>query len=459
MSRHMAAHALLSGAHAVAAPGDIFNAALSIEQMRAKQQELQVANEALVNAADEAGRALEDAEIDTINANKAEIDKLGRQITARELVQPQGTGRRTAAEPQNRGEVPAGSGGRVIPASNRDPRGGWNSLSEMALAVRNAIIGRGIDNRLQNATLSTYSSESSGADGGYAVPPEFRATIMERVFGEQSLIGMSDRQQSSSNTVTFPMDMTTPWQTTGGIQAQWEGETAAIGQSKVALENVTLRLNKLAALVPVTDELLEDAPALNGYLNRKVPEKMDFAISYAMAWGNGVGRPLGWMNAPCLVTQAAEGGQTVDTINANNIVKMYARMPTNSIQSAAWLIHPDAWPQLPLMTIGNWPVYAPPAGLSAAPFGTLMGRPLYPHQVCETIGDLGDIMFVDLRQYLTITKAGGIKSDVSIHLWFDQNITAFRFTVRIAGQPWWSGAISSRDGTFTQSPFVTLAAR
>jgi hypothetical protein len=66
---------------------------------------------------------------------------------------------------------------------------------------------------------------------------------------------------------------------------------------------------------------------------------------------------------------------------------------------------------------------------------------------------------VDLLQYLTVTKAGGIKSDVSIHLWFDQNLTAFRFTVRIAGQPWWSGSIASRDGSFTQSPFVALAAR
>jgi HK97 family phage major capsid protein len=434
-------------------------AALTIEELRARQQELLDASQAIVAAADEVERELTDEEIDKIEANKAEVEKIGRQITAREAAQvtAQGQGRRST--PDVTAAAQSQSRRVVVPAAPRDPRGGFASLGEFAQVVRNVAVHGHLDERIRGAAAGTISTEQSGADGGFAVPPEFRRTIMERVFGEASLIGMSDQNTSASNTMTFPIDMTTPWQTTGGIQANWEGETAALTQSKVALEQVTLRLHKLAALVPVSDELLEDAGALNGYLSRKVPEKMDFAISFALAWGNGVGKPLGWMNSPALVTQAAEGGQTADTINANNVVKMYARMPTNSLQSARWFVHPDAWPQLPLMTIGNWPVYAPPSGLATAPFGTLLGRPVIPHQICETVGDVGDIMFVDLQQYMTITKAGGIRSDVSIHLWFDQDLTAYRFTVRVAGQPWWSSTIASRDGTFTQSPFVVLAAR
>jgi hypothetical protein len=34
-------------------------------------------------------------------------------------------------------------------------------------------------------------------------------------------------------------------------------------------------------------------------------------------------------------------------------------------------------------------------------YGSLWGRPVIPHQVAETIGDLGDVMLVDLVQYLT----------------------------------------------------------
>jgi HK97 family phage major capsid protein len=138
---------------------------------------------------------------------------------------------------------------------------------------------------------------------------------------------------------------------------------------------------------------------------------------------------------------------------------MASRLPVQSRVNAVWLIHPDAEPQLPLMTIGDQPVYMPPGGLRDTPFGRLLGRPVIPHQVCQTVGDLGDIMLVDLSQYLTAVKAGGLRSQTSIHLWFDQGITAFRFDLRIAGQPWWSELTTANNGTFTQSPFVTLAAR
>ena len=117
------------------------------------------------------------------------------------------------------------------------------------------------------------------------------------------------------------------------------------------------------------------------------------------------------------------------------------------------------------MTLANQPVYLPPGGVSGNMYGSLWGRPVIPHQVAETVGDVGDVMLVDLKQYLTVTKNGngrdanGIKSDVSIHLWFDQDMVAFRFTMRVAGQPWWPSAIAQRDGANAQSPYITLASR
>ena len=53
----------------------------------------------------------------------------------------------------------------------------------------------------------------------------------------------------------------------------------------------------------------------------------------------------------------------------------------------------------------------------------------------------------------------GIKSDVSIHLWFDQGATAFRFTLRMAGRPWLSAPISRKSGSNTLSTVVVLEAR
>ena len=65
----------------------------------------------------------------------------------------------------------------------------------------------------------------------------------------------------------------------------------------------------------------------------------------------------------------------------------------------------------------------------------------------------------DLTQYLTVVKAGGVKSDTSIHLYFDQNTTCFRFVLRMNGQPWLSAAIARASGSNTLSHFITVAVR
>jgi HK97 family phage major capsid protein len=101
-----------------------------------------------------------------------------------------------------------------------------------------------------------------------------------------------------------------------------------------------------------------------------------------------------------------------------------------------------------------------PAGsVAGSPYATLMGRPVVPVQACKTVGDEGDIILTDLTQYLVAVKAGGVKTDVSMHLYFDYGQQAYRFTFRMAGQPWWNSTISPENGTNTLSATVTLAAR
>ena len=348
-------------------------------------------------------------------------------------------------------------------------RCGFRSLGEFAASVRHAVRGS-VDPRLIANAPTTVSTEGVGVDGGYAVPPDFRQAIMQKVMGEDALISRTDSMTTGSNVVTFPKDETTPWQTTGGIQVYWEGENSQMTQSKVALGSNTIRLNKLTALVPVTEELLEDAPTLDSYLNRKVPEKMDFAINLALIQGNGVGRPQGVLSSPALVTVAKETSQVADTVVAENIQKMWARRYAPNSSSYIWLVHQDVEEQLDNMSfkvtnvagtenVGGWPVYMPPGGLSQSPYGTLKGRPVVSTDACNTVGDLGDIILVDLTQYLTITKTSGIRQDVSIHLWFDYDTLAYKFVFRVAGQGWWGSSISPRSGTNTRSCFVALAER
>ncbi len=342
---------------------------------------------------------------------------------------------------------------------------GFRSQAEyLGAVVASSRKGGTVDPRLIANAPTTYGSEGSGADGGFAVPPDFRTTIISKIMGEDSLISLTDQQVTSSNSITFPADETTPWQTSGGIQAYWESEGGQKQQSKPALVEKTVKANKIIALVPLTDELLEDAPAMSSYVNRKAPEKINFKINDAILNGTGIGQPLGILQSPGTIVVAKEAAQTADTVNFSNIVKLYAALTPAARASAKWIMNPDVEQQLMIMSFPGGgtavPAYMPPGGLSGAPYGTLLGRPIISSEASPALGDQGDIVIGDMKNYLSLTKTGGIRSDVSIHLWFDYDITAFRFVLRVGGQPWWNSTIAAyQSGSTARGFFATLASR
>tara|TARA_R100000808_G_scaffold10554_1_gene27909 strand:- start:7520 stop:8965 length:1446 start_codon:yes stop_codon:yes gene_type:complete len=350
---------------------------------------------------------------------------------------------------------------------------GWKHFGEMAVALKSAKQTGGIvDKRFHTKTApTTFGVEGVGADGGFAVPPYFVDEIMVKVQGEDSLLSRTDQLTTPSNNASIPIDETTPWQTSGGILANWEGEGDQRAQSKPNLKQANIRLSKLSVLVGVTDELQEDVPLLGQYLTRKAGEKMDFKINLAIVQGTGAGQPLGILNSGATVSVAKTASQDADTVVANNVIDMWSRCYGPSRRNAVWLINQDIEPQLNAMSIPGKDitgtavtgyggvVYLPANGLSDTPFSTLMGRPVIPTQACETLGDAGDIVLADLSQYLSLVKSQGVQSAQSADLWFDYDVTAFKFTMRMHGMPWLSSTIAVRDGSATLSPFVTLAVR
>ena len=464
----------------------IFMDVVTVAQLRERLVDLHAQAQGIQAKADEEGRQLNAEEENLINTVFSEFDTVEADIKRRErlevqgvtLSQPAGGGRvtpyetRATAEPGPGEPAPAAPPRRIEMRESweRDTkRWGWGSLGEMAMAVvrASAPANPHIDTRLSirmEDPGSTLAQEAVGADGGFLVPPEFRTEIMEKVRGEGELITLTDQYNSARNSMVFPKDETTPWQSSGGLLAYWEGEADQIAKSKPSLGNTTIRLNKLAALVPVTDEALEDAPMMDSYLRSKVPQKINFKVNLAIVQGSGAGQPLGLLNSPALVTVAKESGQAADTVVPENLAKMYSRMPASGIPNSVWLINQDVMPQLMLMVIegssgGVSPIFMPPGGLSASPYGTIMGRPIIMTEACNTVGDAGDVIFWDPTQYMTALKTGGMRIDVSMHIYFDYDTTAFRFILRVAGTPWWNSVIARRSGSNTLSPYITLAAR
>lgn len=401
-------------------------------------------------------------QLDAINARLATPNQaLTRQTPAQQTANDPDPAPAQAAGPvaQRRASVPA------QPRTQDSGKWGFRSSAEYFSAVMKASQrGATPDPRLVMNAPTTFGQEGVGADGGFAVPPDFRTTIVQKVLGEDSLLSLTDQMTTSSNSITLPRDETTPWQTTGGIQAYWESEGGQKTQSKPQLTEMTVKANKLISLVPLTDELLQDAPAMASYVNGKAPQKIDFKVNDAILNGTGVGQPLGILNSGGLITVSPESGQAADTIRHLNINNMWARLASSSKRRAVWLMNSDIESQLNTIsfrdaTSSPVPIYIPPGGISGSPFGTLLGRPVITSEASPAIGDVGDIILGDFSQYLSVVKGGGVRQDVSIHVWFDYDITAFRFVLRIGGQPWWNTPISRLGSQSSRGFFIALGAR
>ena len=420
----------------------------------------------LLNAANNGN--LTESQFEQLDVLNEKVESLNKAITTMERVHEnraaagRSRGRQTEPDPTQGGfGRPYNSAARVQ-APNNATFGHYcvAAARDATAKAKGGMVSREnqeILNYFVKNAATSYGSEGIGPDGGFDVAPDFKTDIWQKVGGEESLLGRCDQLPTQSNQVVLPKDETTDWDTSGGIQAHWEGEASQLTQSKPLLENTTLRTNKLTALIPVTDELLEDAPTLEKYLRRKVATKFDFKFQDALINGSGVGQPLGILNSDCLISVAKGSAQAADSLLYENIVSMWSRMYAPCRKNAVWHINQDVEQQLLSMFLegesSSIPVYTP-----GKPYGSLLGCPVIPLQSCQTVGDKGDILLCDWSQYLAIIK-GQMRSDVSIHLFFDYGITSFRFVLRMTGQPWWRTYISPANGSNTLSCFVSLDER
>ncbi len=356
---------------------------------------------------------------------------------------------------------------RLLKSSSYQP---WGEFKSFADFVRSGFANAG-SQRFDERVARHYAavsgmSEGVGADGGYTVMPEFASGITDRVYAND-LWSRTDNYSVAGNNITFLCNAETSranGSRHGGMRGYWVGEGATITSSKPTLREVSLKLVKLGVVVYLTQELIDDGGfALQEYVARKASEEFNFMIGDSLVNGTGVGQPLGMLNFPSLVSVAKETGQAAATLQIENVEKMYARFYAPGLPNMVWLHNQDIAPQLNLMTLGigaaGVPVYMPPGGASAAPYGVLKGRPMLPTEFSATLGTQGDLLAADMRQILSISK-GGVAQAVSMHVQFLTDQLALRFVMRLNAGPWESAPITPyKGGSNTQSNFVTLDAR
>ncbi len=311
-----------------------------------------------------------------------------------------------------------------------------------------------------------YMEEGDLSQGGYLVPEEFRATLLQTALESSIVKQRATVIPMASNRVTIPAlvddDHTSDY--FGGVVIYRTAEKGSKTPKNPVFGKVGLTLHKLTGLCYVTDELLQDSViSIEPIIRNTFGQAIAFVQDYDFLRGNGANQALGVFHTsnPSIISVAKETGQDADTIVFENIIKMWSRLYPAGQAKAIWVANINTFPQLATMNMsvgsGGVPVYLPAGGVSGAPFATLMGRPLIFTEKMATIGDLYDIGLADFSQYI-IGEKGGLNFATSMHVRFVTDEMAYRFVMRYDGQPWWLATLTPKAGS-TLSPFITLAER
>jgi HK97 family phage major capsid protein len=374
--------------------------------------------------------------------------------------------KRLNLDPQLRGPVSRRHNPKAPGAKLDQKFGNWGDYMS-TIWSRNtsmkALEDRAEIQKVQNAFGSTVPS-----DGGFLIPETLRSELL-RVALEMSVV-RSRARVIPMETLSVPMptiDSTSNASSVhGGLVGYWTEEAGALTESAPKFGRVVLTAKKLTIYTEIPNELLQDSLiSLTAFMDEAFPDALNFFEDVAFCSGDGVGQPLGFLNAAAAVSVTKETGQAAATILWENIAKCYSRMLPGSLGRAVWIAHIDTFPELATMalSVGTggsavWIGSGVGTDGSGTPPVTILGRPVIFTEKASSVGTAGDINFVDLGYYL-IGDRQVMQADSSAEFKFGNDKTAFRVIQRVDGRPWIQSAITPQTGTNTLSPFVKIAVR
>lgn len=339
------------------------------------------------------------------------------------------------------------------------------SLADFLIAVRRkdnvrlkSVYG---SSWLEDDNASKAMNEDSGVDGGYLVPPDYSAQIMEvaaevsvvrangptviPIAGRSALVPALDQGQAppTGGSAFF-----------GGVSVTWTEELQTIAETTPKFRLIELVPHNLAAFTKASNDIIADsAVSLQALLARLFGEAVGWTEDYAFLRGNGIGKPLGVLNAPGAISVTRTAGG--NSLEYADVKAMYKRLLPQSFMRAVWVMHPFTVADLMDLQTTNNTMVSWLGNLRDKQPGILMGLPVVLTEKLPAPGSAGDVMLCDFSRYL-IGDSTQITIAYSEHAFFTSNAGAWRVTKRTDGQPWMAAAVTLNDGSNTVSPFIYL---
>ena len=286
----------------------------------------------------------EKMEADVVSLGK-EIDRLERQaVLDLELSKP------TTAAITNK------------PSQHQETEKTGRASSEYKAAFWKAMKNKNsfdVQNALQVGTDS---------EGGYLVPDEFERTLVEALQEENIF------RQLATVITTSSGDRKIPVVATKGT-ASWVDEEGAIPESDDAFGQVSIGAYKLATMIKVSEELLNDSVFnLEQYIAKEFGRRIGAKEEEAFFVGDGTGKPTGIFNttggAGVGITTASASAITID-----EIMDLFYALKSPYRKNAVFITNDATVKSIRKLKDGNGQYLWQPSVTAGQP-DTILNRPL-----------------------------------------------------------------------------------
>ena len=344
----------------------------------------------------------EKMEADVVNLGK-EIDRLERQaVLDLELSKP------TSTAIMNK------------PSQHQETEKTGRASSEYKAAFWKAMKNKNsfdVQNALQVGTDS---------EGGYLVPDEFERTLVEALQEENIF------RQLATIITTSSGDRKIPVVATKGT-ASWVDEEGAIPESDDAFGQVSIGAYKLATMIKVSEELLNDSVFnLEQYIAKEFGRRIGAKEEEAFFVGDGTGKPTGIFNttggAGVGITTASASAITID-----EIMDLFYSLKSPYRKNAVFVTNDATVKSIRKLKDGNGQYLWQPSVTAGQP-DTILNRPLKTSAYVPVIASAAKtIAFGDFSYYWVADRQGRAFQRLN-ELYAATGQVGFKATQRVDGK-------------------------
>lgn len=252
-----------------------------------------------------------------------EIDRLERQaVIDAELAKATSTPITNKPNTQPGGETKTGR------ATDEYKRAFWNSMrNKNSYEIQNAL------------------SIGTDSEGGYLVPDEYEKKLVEALEDEVFFRSFATVIKTSSGDRKIPI-------VTSKGEAAWIDEGGQFPESDDSFGQTSIGAHKLATMIKVSDELLNDSVFnIEQYISKEFGRRIGTKEEEAFFIGDGTGKPIGIFNK----TGGADIGVTAATtsITFDDVMDLYYSLRAPYRNKATWLLNDSTVKAIRKLKDGN----------------------------------------------------------------------------------------------------------